>query len=267
MEEHADDMVVTKFQVLILARTQRTVLEIVSELALDHSLSKLNYCSLFNWHQHDLCSVSAVHVLSSCTSPGVSTDALIRNVSGCEAEWMLWLRVQGPIAGTAMRRSIQGMLEELEYNLWEHILCRLVDYGHTFSPEVPSSSVLALVPQMCCLAYPRLAACCAMPRTMHGTASRLLLHVQSRCVSHSCGHSVSWPLYPLLLMAEMLCCVRRLRWRRWLPMMSCCTARPSISTWRSPPTCDSPTTVKAFCHAPCQAILGRFMGSDTTCMH
>ncbi len=36
----------------------------------------------------------------------------------------------------AMRRSIQGMLEELEYNLWEHILCRLVDYGHTFSPEV-----------------------------------------------------------------------------------------------------------------------------------
>ncbi len=40
---------------------------------------------------------------------------------------------QGPIAGMAMRRSIQGMLE---YNLWEHILCRLVDYGHTFSPEV-----------------------------------------------------------------------------------------------------------------------------------
>jgi hypothetical protein len=35
-----------------------------------------------------------------------------------------------------MRRSVQGMLEELEYNLWEHILCRLVDYGHTFSPEV-----------------------------------------------------------------------------------------------------------------------------------
>jgi 2-epi-5-epi-valiolone synthase len=44
--------------------------------------------------------------------------------------------LQGPIAGQAMRRSVQGMLEELEYNLWEHILCRLVDYGHTFSPEV-----------------------------------------------------------------------------------------------------------------------------------
>ena len=35
-----------------------------------------------------------------------------------------------------MRRSIQGMLEELEPNLWEAVLCRLVDYGHTFSPEL-----------------------------------------------------------------------------------------------------------------------------------
>jgi len=28
------------------------------------------------------------------------------------------------------------MLEELENNLYEHILTRLVDYGHTFSPEL-----------------------------------------------------------------------------------------------------------------------------------
>ena len=28
-----------------------------------------------------------------------------------------------------MRRAIQGMLEELEPNLWEHVLCRVVDYG------------------------------------------------------------------------------------------------------------------------------------------
>lgn len=40
-----------------------------------------------------------------------------------------------------MRRSIQGMLEELEYNLWEHILCRLVDYGHTFSPELEMAAL------------------------------------------------------------------------------------------------------------------------------
>ena len=40
-----------------------------------------------------------------------------------------------------MRRSIQGMLEELEYNLWEHILQRLVDYGHTFSPEIEMAAL------------------------------------------------------------------------------------------------------------------------------
>ena len=40
-----------------------------------------------------------------------------------------------------MRRSIQGMLEELEYNLWEHILMRLVDYGHAFSPEMEMAAM------------------------------------------------------------------------------------------------------------------------------
>lgn len=33
------------------------------------------------------------------------------------------------------------MLEELEYNLWEHILCRLVDYGHCFSPELEMAAL------------------------------------------------------------------------------------------------------------------------------
>ena len=33
------------------------------------------------------------------------------------------------------------MLEELEYNLWEHILCRLVDYGHTFSPDIEMAAL------------------------------------------------------------------------------------------------------------------------------
>lgn len=40
-----------------------------------------------------------------------------------------------------VRRSIQGMLEELEYNLWEHILVRLVDYGHTFSPDIEMAAL------------------------------------------------------------------------------------------------------------------------------
>ena len=33
------------------------------------------------------------------------------------------------------------MLEELEYNLWEHILNRLVDYGHAFSPEIEMAAL------------------------------------------------------------------------------------------------------------------------------
>jgi hypothetical protein len=33
------------------------------------------------------------------------------------------------------------MLEELEYNLWEAILSRLVDYGHTVSPELEMAAL------------------------------------------------------------------------------------------------------------------------------
>lgn len=49
--------------------------------------------------------------------------------------------LQGPIGASIIRRSIQGMLEELEYNLWEAILVRLVDYGHTVSPELEMAAL------------------------------------------------------------------------------------------------------------------------------
>lgn len=48
---------------------------------------------------------------------------------------------QGVVGAAAIRRSIQGMLEELEYNLWEAILVRLVDYGHTVSPELEMAAL------------------------------------------------------------------------------------------------------------------------------
>jgi len=35
-----------------------------------------------------------------------------------------------------LSRAIEGMLAELQPNLWEHNLERLVDYGHTFSPTI-----------------------------------------------------------------------------------------------------------------------------------
>ena len=34
-----------------------------------------------------------------------------------------------------------AQLEELEYNLWEHVLCRVVDYGHAFSPEIEMAAL------------------------------------------------------------------------------------------------------------------------------
>ncbi|GAQ84996.1 3-dehydroquinate synthase [Klebsormidium nitens] len=50
-------------------------------------------------------------------------------------------RFQTPAARLVLRRSIQGMLEELECNLYEHVLTRVVDYGHTFSPEIEMAAL------------------------------------------------------------------------------------------------------------------------------
>ncbi|MBT2533963.1 sedoheptulose 7-phosphate cyclase [Arthrobacter sp. ISL-48] len=41
-----------------------------------------------------------------------------------------------PIHGEIIRRSVSGMLEELEPNLHESNLERIVDFGHTFSPSL-----------------------------------------------------------------------------------------------------------------------------------
>ncbi|MEU8959515.1 sedoheptulose 7-phosphate cyclase [Streptomyces sp. NPDC048518] len=48
-------------------------------------------------------------------------------------------------AREVVRRAIQGMLEELQPNLWEAKLERSVDYGHTFSPTVEMSALPALL--------------------------------------------------------------------------------------------------------------------------
>jgi len=42
----------------------------------------------------------------------------------------------GAAALTVMRLAIDGMLQELQPNLWEQRLDRIVDYGHTFSPTM-----------------------------------------------------------------------------------------------------------------------------------
>ncbi|MFD6950860.1 hypothetical protein A6A08_19155 [Nocardiopsis sp. TSRI0078] len=42
----------------------------------------------------------------------------------------------GPLPVEVISRAIAGMLDELEPNLWETVLERAVDYGHTFSPSL-----------------------------------------------------------------------------------------------------------------------------------
>ncbi|KKN07150.1 hypothetical protein LCGC14_1070100 [marine sediment metagenome] len=46
-----------------------------------------------------------------------------------------------PFANEIIARSITGMIEELEPNLWEKDLRRLVDFGHSFSPIIEMKSI------------------------------------------------------------------------------------------------------------------------------
>ena len=83
------------------------------------------------------------------------------------------LSVQGPAGTTAMRRSIQGMLEELEGNLWEHILMRVVDYGHTFSPEIEMAALLG-----------------DMPMLLHGEAVNIDMAISTQvCLAAPCSET------------------------------------------------------------------------------
>ncbi|WP_234429872.1 sedoheptulose 7-phosphate cyclase [Streptomyces sp. AV19] len=41
-----------------------------------------------------------------------------------------------PVAEEVLGRAVHGMLEELQGNLWESELERIVDYGHSFSPTI-----------------------------------------------------------------------------------------------------------------------------------
>lgn len=52
---------------------------------------------------------------------------------------------QPPPGQEVMQRSIAGMAEELQKNLWEEDLRRIVDYGHTFSPSVEMRSLPELL--------------------------------------------------------------------------------------------------------------------------
>ncbi|MGH3801003.1 MAG: sedoheptulose 7-phosphate cyclase, partial [Pseudonocardiaceae bacterium] len=67
------------------------------------------------------------------------------------AELLLMERLEGvtPIGDVMARnvfsRAIGGMLEELQPNLWENKLERVVDYGHSFSPTLEMRALPALL--------------------------------------------------------------------------------------------------------------------------
>ncbi|WP_156755611.1 sedoheptulose 7-phosphate cyclase [Actinokineospora pegani] len=49
------------------------------------------------------------------------------------------------VAGEVFSRAVGGMLEELQPNLWEKQLERVVDYGHSFSPTLEMRALPALL--------------------------------------------------------------------------------------------------------------------------
>lgn len=72
----------------------------------------------------------------------VSKDSVLFQIlenDGRELYSTKFLNVES--ADEVIARSVQGMKEELENNLWEHDLERVVDFGHSFSPVIEMRSL------------------------------------------------------------------------------------------------------------------------------
>ncbi|RBQ20647.1 2-epi-5-epi-valiolone synthase [Spongiactinospora rosea] len=78
-------------------------------------------------------------------------DATLFRLLEDHAELLLAERLTGQtqtgdiVARQVFSRAVGGMLEELEPNLWEKQLERLVDYGHSFSPTLEMRALPALL--------------------------------------------------------------------------------------------------------------------------
>lgn len=65
---------------------------------------------------------------------GLIKDISLFNVLEIHGNNLLTQKLQNlPISRIVFHKAIKGMLQELEPNLWEHNLERIVDFGHTFS--------------------------------------------------------------------------------------------------------------------------------------
>jgi 3-dehydroquinate synthase len=82
---------------------------------------------------------------------GLVKDATLFALLERHAKDLLRERLQGEsptteaVAREVLRRAVHGMLEELQPNLWEHTLERIVDYGHSFSPTIEMTALPALL--------------------------------------------------------------------------------------------------------------------------
>lgn len=73
---------------------------------------------------------------------GIIKDARLFELLESHAEELVSNKLQkGAEADEVITRAVTGMLEELEPNLWETNLERLVDFGHTFSPAIEISAL------------------------------------------------------------------------------------------------------------------------------
>ncbi|KJK51718.1 2-epi-5-epi-valiolone synthase [Lentzea aerocolonigenes] len=74
--------------------------------------------------------------LAEIVKMAVIRDAVLFGLLDAEVEDLARIRLSGETGQRVMHRAITGMLAELEVNLWEHDLRRVVDFGHTISPAV-----------------------------------------------------------------------------------------------------------------------------------
>jgi len=102
-----------------------------------------------------LATLSARHLrngLAEILKIGLIKDAALFDLLAVHGSRLVAERMQsagsadgGAVAGEVTRRSIHGMLEELQPNLWEDDLERVVDYGHSFSPTIEMEALPELL--------------------------------------------------------------------------------------------------------------------------
>ena len=176
---------------------------------------------------------------------------------------------QGELGRIAVRRAIQGMLEELEPNLHEHVLRRLVDHGHTFSPMVrPTHGQRAKNKYKGCAPQFEMAALQSASPLLHGEAvaidmaivtelahGRGLLSASSVQKCYDVLHGFQLPLWHDSITDDLLCKARHCCMNIACTSMRRNKSHGTIATFRGCMT--PPSHVTACCASPCPLPLAQ----------